>query len=358
MVLDDHAQVMALRQRNGMSQLSYGEWCHVHEANPYREMLGRDQDFGWVVEAEDGSLVGMLGNITLPYELDGRIIPTAAMTTWIVESGYRHHVLLLVRRFFEQPGIDLFLNTTANENADRALQAMRMPRFPVEDLDTCLYWITRPRAFTESAFRRQGWPLPYLASLPAGLALSAVDRSRRGWLRRGSTEIEVQEVDRFDEQFDAFWQERRFDSVLRLRRDSGTLNWLSEFARRRQEVWILTATSSDKLRGYGMFMERDAAEIGLRRMRIMDLQFRDNDLGAATAILAAALRRCRADGIHALETTGFQPVKRRLFTDLGARCRKLPNWRFYYKARHQDLANKLSSSAVWDPCSLDGDGCF
>lgn len=358
LLLDDHAQVMALRQQNGMSQLSLDEWRHIHETNPYRKELSHDQDLGWVVEAENGSLVGVLGNLPLPYDLEGETIATAAMATWIVEHEYRNHVLSLVRRFFQQPGIDLFLNMTANVSADRAMEAMRMPRVPGEGLDTCLYWVTRPRAFAESVFRRQGWALPHLISMPVGLAFSLVDWPSQGWYRGASGSIEVRLVDRFDEHFDEFWEERRLDRVLRLRRDSKTLSWLFESVRRRRKVWILVVLSGDKLRGYGLLMQRDRTQFGLRSMRIMDLQFRDDDEDAATAILASALRRCRSDGIHVLETIGFHPRKRRLFTRLGALRRQLPSWRFYYKARHKELANELSSSALWDPCLLDGDGCF
>jgi len=358
-VPEDYKGIMALRTRNGMLEMPEKNWRYIHESNPFRGAGGSELATGWAVEADDGTIVGYLGNIPLTYELAGESITAAAMSTWIVDSEYRNYALPMTRKYLQQTGVDLFLNTTANQNASNFLEAMRIARVPVEECDICLYWITDPKGFAESALRKLNAPFAKTLSYPGGLVLSAANRLTTGALRSWSAGVTVQQISNIDERFDQFWEERRRENVLRLRRDSSALTWTLTCARRDgRKVWTLATVNGGKISGYGIFLLLENAEIGLKRMRVMDLQVDQGDKKSTAAIIAEAVKICGEEGVQVLEAIGFNSSKRAIFEEFGARRRQLTNWRYYYKAKSPSLAEKLSVTGVWDPCNLDGDGCL
>lgn len=355
--LEDHAAIMALRARYGMEPLESDEWRHVYAGSPVLDELAgekrRDWAGGWVVDSDALEVVGFLGNIALPYELAGRRLVAAAMSSWVVDVSHRAASLLLVRQFLRQEGVDLFLNTTANVESSRALEALRIRRVPTGAADTCLYWITDPGGFAESTSRKRGWPLPALARVAGNLLRPALAARCPG---TGAT---VETASGFDARFDEFWEELRGEQVLRLRRNRCTLEWAFELARRRGALSVLThSDSGGRLRGYAILVRQDAPAIRLRRMRIVDLQVREGDAETLETLLAAALAHCRAASVHVLEAIGFAAAKRTALEALGARTRRLGAWRYYYRAASAELARELEGPELWDPCLADGDGAF
>ena len=83
-------------------------------------------------------MAGSVLNIPLAYELEGRRLLAAAGRAWVVEEQYRGYAILLLDEFFSQPAVDLFLNTTVNQNAEQAYQTLDSPRVPKGQ------WAARP----------------------------------------------------------------------------------------------------------------------------------------------------------------------------------------------------------------------
>ena len=342
-----------------MPALEFEEWSHIYLASPLLHDLGLAWPIGWLAESDTGAPVGYLGNIPLDYELGARRLVAAATNAWVVDEGHRSASLLLLRAFFRQPAADLFLTTTANWNSGRALEAMRVRRTPVEACDVCLYWITEHRGFFTSALRKKNWRLPPAVTAIGSAGAAGFDHVQRAIrLPRKPGHVKVEWLSRFDGRFDRFWEMRRRDESLRFTRDRRSLTWLLEPQLRKHKAWIVTAETGGQMIGYGILLRRDNPDIGLTRMRLVDLQFRDGAADAVAAILSDALARCRRDGIHVVEAVGFNPAKRVQLKALGARQRRLGPWPFYYRARPDFLREALQRGDSWDPCELDGDGCF
>lgn len=346
---DDYAGVETLRRRYEMRPRSREEWQHAHAGSPAAKACEGHNRFGWVVEAPDGAVGGFLGNLLLAYALDGRPLVAAAMTSWVVLPEHRSQSLLLLRAFFAQRGVDLFLNTTANENSGRVLDALRVPRVPVPTCDRCLYWVTGARGFAESALRTRGVPAARILAWPAAAAV----RLRGGG---SSPQDEAGVPVPIDGRFDAFERASATRTGLRLRRDRDQLAWALEFAVARGDAWVVAVEAAGDTVGYGIFLRRDRSAIGLSRVRLIDLQLRSADRAVVASVLSAGLRRCRESGVHVLEATGFSPDKHALLAGSGARQRTLSAWPCYYRARAPEVAVRLQDPSAWDPCELDGDG--
>src|ERR1700722_16291666 len=118
----DHAGVVALESKFHFVPKSYEQWTHLWLNNPAYGGNANRFPIGWVLEREDGVICGYLGNIPLNCELEGRRLLAATTRSWVVDSDYRSHSLLLLATYFKQPNVDLFLNTTVNAFAASAYQ--------------------------------------------------------------------------------------------------------------------------------------------------------------------------------------------------------------------------------------------
>jgi hypothetical protein len=264
-----------------------------------------------------------------------------------------------MRAFYQQPGVDLFLNTTANENASRTHDAMRISRVPGGDADLCSYWVTHTAGFAASAARKIGWRAPAALLQPGGAAVDVAQQAVRAWRSRHMDHDSVSIARVFDSRFDDFWAARkRRDGRLAMERDAATLNWLFRGALARGEAWVVTATTSGRLAAYAIFLKRVRPEVGLTRMRLVDLQVEPAATRYVEPMMVAALDRCRRERIHVLEAIGLNAAKRALLEPLKPRQRRVGAWPFYYKAADTALAQRLRGADLWDPCELDGDGCF
>jgi hypothetical protein len=158
----------------------------------------------------------------------------------------------------------------------------------------------------------------------------------------------------FDESFDRFWADlqRQHQDVLLAVRDRATLMWHYQPGGTRQNTWLATIRKGSSLRAYAIFIRRDHAGSGLRRVRLVDFQALDDTPEAFSSILASTLMRCRAEGIHMLEDIGC------LAERLGCPAphqRRLEAWAYYYRALPGGLTEALRDPARWAPTSFEGD---
>jgi hypothetical protein len=354
--LEDYSGIAALHDRHGFTSRSYDEWTSLWTRNPLYNKL-TNWPIGWVLETENGSIVGHLGNIPLPYVFRGERLLAATSRAWIVDSGFRSYSFSLASRFFQQRRVDLFLNTTVNNNAVRGYEAFRMNRVPVGAWDESIFWITNYRGFATSFLTEKGIPAPKLLSLPASFGLLAGDKFANKSLRASRPTVSIKFVNHLDDRFDSFWDQlqRRRSDVLLADRSKEVLEWHFQRSLADDRTWILTIEDGPHLTGYAVFMRRDNPTLGLKRLRLIDFQSleRRNDL--LVPILGLALTRCRMQGIHMLEIMGLNPANQRILEHGILHKRALPSWLYFYKTNDSQLATALKDPSSWDPSCFDGD---
>ena len=123
--------------------------------------------------------------------------------------------------------------------------------------------------------------------------------------RLAKTAIEVREENAFDDRFDAFWDELRTrrPPILLGARTRAALQWHFEYPLRRKQAWVLTVSHGSRLIAYSIFYREDKADIGLKRVRLVDRQCLVDSVAAPAfdAMLARMLEICRREGVHMLE---------------------------------------------------------
>jgi hypothetical protein len=340
-VFADYDQIAALETATGLRAKPRDEWLHLWTNNP---AYTASWPIGFVLEAEDGSVGGYIGNIPSIYHFRGRRLLTATGRSWAVYPALRAFGLLLLEEFFHQPGIDLFLSTTVNGQAATALTAFGFPRVPVGDWEHAAFWISNHLGFARSAARLKG--LPGVASYPLAAALKVRSLFSRIAVPSG---IRIEECAGFDSRFDAFWEQLVCSRprVLIGNRTAESLAWHFHYPLTKGEVRILTASGGSGLLAYAIFMRRDVPEIGLERARLADFQQIGDGPSLLPVFIAGAIDDYRSEGVHTVEIVG---------TDPGAPYhRSLPAWSYYYRPGDPALAEPLSDASAWNPSSFDGD---
>lgn len=354
---DDYAKIASLQARYDLEAGSYQEWSHLWINNPvYR---GRDWwPIGWVLEAADHEIVGYIGNIPLQYEFQGRSLLAATGRAFVVDSQHRSHSFMLLDRYFRQPKVDLHLNTTVNAQAISAYGIFRALRVPVGEWDQSAFWITNHRGFVESLLKSRSTPLASLLSFPISLAPRLRELLSQRKLKVNHA-VQVEYGSGFDERFDTFWADlKKNNRRLLAVRDRETLEWHFRNSLLRDRIWILTVGTAARLDAYAIFYRDDNPKFDLKRMRLVDFQALNGDHHLLPPILARALQRCRAEGIHMLEVIGYCPEKRETVNGAIPYRRQLPSWMYFYRTKNRELAEQLKSADVWDPSGFDGDSSF
>jgi hypothetical protein len=350
----DHAGIAALEAAQGLKSKPFTDWRALWAGNPCYRELGPSWPIGWVLENSAATIVGCLSNLPLPYVFRGQNLLVASGRGWAVDERYRGYALMLMDEYFNQPRVDVFLNTTVNANAASAFGVFGSQRVPTGDWGRAAFFITCHRGFAESALRIKQFAKPHWLSYPVGLALSGKERFTARNIPDRRIPLEFNQY--FDARFDAFWEalSRERETLLAVR-SRAVLQWHFSASLARNELWVLTASQDNAIQAYGIFQRRDEPQFGLKRMRMVDLQALHSQAEFSSAILSRALDECRAQGIHVLENVGCDLGHSRVFDQYAPYRRKLPGWSSFYLAPKPELAESLRNPVAWAPSSYDGD---
>lgn len=354
---DDYRQIASLQSQYGLEVENQEGWKHLWINNPVYKELQKTWVIGWVLENAEKQIVGYVGNIPLHYELQGQQLIVSTSRSWVVDSRYRSYSLLLLERYFAQKHVDLFINSTVNSQAYSAYSVFETSRVPVGVWDESVFWITHAQGFIASFLTMKAIPLakPLSYALSLGLLLQKDLRRRR--FRDHQNGVEINSCVNFDDRFDTFWEslKRNKSQVLLGVRTREMLEWHFKYALLQNKVWILAVSLASQVRAYAIFRRQDNPRFGLKRMRLVDFQALDENIGLLVPILSWALNKCQDEGTHMLEIVGLDDAKKNVIATLASRRRKLPSWHYFYSARNERLAASLKDPKVWDPSDFDGD---
>jgi len=372
--LEDYDQIASLESRFGLAVKPYPEWVHLWQGNPVYRNLKTDWPIGWVLEDEDGKIVGSMGNIPFLYELEGRRILVASGHNWVADLAYRSASLLLLHRLITQPYVDLYLNNTVSDNSVTAVTALGCSRVPAGIWDEVGYWITNYLGCFQSIvglknpfalpLRQGSWT--HLKAMWARFTKPLRDPLSGTAFLKGShltetsmrkSDAEVKACPDFDERFDIFWEDlkRNNPHILLAVRTREVLGWHFRHALLGNRLWIVAVVDGPRLVAYAIFNKTLNPRSGVKQVKLVDYQSLDNSTSLLEPLLAWTLSRCRSEGVHMLEHTG-RWLERGEFIDTAAPYRrKLSTWQYFYRANNPELRERLSDKQAWAPSLFDSD---
>jgi hypothetical protein len=351
---EDYEQIVRLEAALNAQASSVDDWQALWRASPLWPHVAKRWPIGWVLENSSGEIVGCLCNIPLQYHFQGERLTAASGRGWVVAPEYRGFALWLLDERFNQPWVDVFVDTTIGPMALEAFREFSNP-IPAGDWETIVYCVTGYRVFATRALQKLNVPIAQAMAPAAGALLHLRDAIFGADLPEAHSSYDVDATDRFDSRFDCFWDEllRQNPDTLLAARDSPTLSWHFSVPMREDRLWIFTASRSRQLRAYCVF-KRQAGVREVPRVRLVDYQTIHRDVDLLPDLLRPALRRCVSEGVCVLDKAGIGPAKMRAFDEYASYRRK-QTWPLFYRADAPALAAKLRESRFWEPSDYDGD---
>ena len=356
---NDYEQVRLLLIRNGLFPPNKHLWESLRKENPEisnNEKL-KNWPMGWVLENDNGRIVGNLWNILMIYKFKDKKLTAAIASSWTVDKSYRAYSIPLHENFFIQKNVDIFIATTVNYTAGRVLEGVfKAKKIPFNSSNQILFWITNYHNFVKSFMMKKNIPLKIL-SYPISLGLKILDRIRNNRRIRRNRKIKIKEYHCFDQKFDVFWENLKNKNRGRLLciRNREWLEWHYNDYKYTNKLSIFCVEKKGEITAYGILRRADKPKINLTRMKLVDLQTIDNSEIAIEEIIKSCIRKCKLEKISVFEVVGFNKEKRNIIEKYKPLNRKFQSWPFFYKVSNKKLGLELENSRVWDICGYDGD---
>ncbi|QYZ78956.1 hypothetical protein E2N92_05710 [Methanofollis formosanus] len=241
---------------------------------------------GWTIEDDDREVAGFLGNIPVPFWVDGKEARARAASSWYVRSEVRGVLgLQLNIAYSRQKDADLFIRTTPNELVQAMLPRLGFSRvpFPVGGREYLSVRDYGGAAALYGASPGAGGTKRTLTSIARGplSAVSPLLRKKNG-VAPGSWEV----CTGCGDEFAALWEAHRTPGTASVARDHETLEWLyfSETVADKRTV-VACRDDEGALSGYCAFDLLTPYGAGVRVLLLRDAFLPDGS-SARTAVAA------------------------------------------------------------------------
>jgi hypothetical protein len=354
----DFQDVAALKERWGLGKDSWENWRRLWQQNPAMAVARSPLSMGWVLETKRG-IVGYQGSVPLLYRLGDRTLIAAAGTSLVVDTAYRARSVGLLAAFYQQPGIELFLITTASPPVGKMLKALRAQPLPQRDYDTVLFWVLDAHQFARAFAMRHGFEgrMATMGTVLGSLVLRTntlfTPRHRRVTDKFHVAEIQVRDI---GDEFQRLWQRKVAEGPRLLADRSPTsLKWHFTIPGSSSTTVVLCCRRFERLVGYAIVRHTIDRETGIRRCLLADILVEDDDSSVTASLLEAAYGNAVASGEHVFEVLGLPGNIRRILRAWNPFFRASPTLPFFYKVADPGLAQTLADENIWYAGPFDGD---
>jgi len=355
----DFEGVAALKERGGLRSDNWENWCRLWQQNPAMAVAKSKLSMGWVLETSRG-IVGYQGSVPLLYRFGGRTLVAATGTSLVVEPSYRACTIGLLASFYRQPGVELFLITTAMPSVGEVSKALRARALPQRDYDSVLFWVLNKHQFAKAVATKLGLRGGIAA---VGAAVGAFTLRMDTCIHRrrpkdithkfAITEIQVNDI---GEEFQALWQ-RKITETPRLMADRSpsSLRWHFTIPRSSSTAVVLCCHRFNRLIGYAIVQRSIDRRTGLRKCLLADLLVEQDDFSVTLGLLESAYTNAVTSGDEVFEVLGLPRNIRQILMLWHPYLRAYPAPSFFYKVTDQGLAQRLSDENAWYASPFDGD---
>ncbi len=285
----DIGAIVDLRNEVYATRVSPGEWRWKYFDNPAGSRY-------ILVAAIADKIVGHVGHIRGQVNVKGQLVPIAHSGDGFVYPEYRRQGILtaLLTRSWAaatSDGIQISLGLATPMGKASTL------KLGYQSLGNMirLWMVLNPRAMVEK--RTGSSLLAVVSELPLRLLLRLwAGRTRRA---KGTEDITIETVDRFDARFDELWSTIKGSLPLGLWQDAEYLNW-RYCACPVAQYTVLAARNEKSLLGFIVLKWGDESEERYRTGKVVDFLFMPQEIDAARPLISAAVNYFENEGADAI----------------------------------------------------------
>jgi len=350
-----------------------------HRSHPLGDLMYR-----WLAVTEKGEIVGHLNALPQYYRIAGERVVAHTPGDYMALPGYGFHALALMRRFFRVTenfvacdqvptviSIETRLGAEVAGDLQYAAKVLNVSRLPVPPIPEPVRRVLNlPSQFAPARGYgtpgqdpasaqvepdsplppRPRAPIPGVAKAIMNRALAALDETlSRGYGKDGrGRDLEVVELDAFDESFDELFEKVAAVVPCVPEKDSAFLRWRYGPGSPQHPVKVLGVRDGQTLLGYAVLKVRTTDEDGF----ILDLMTLPGHREAARALLRGLVRYFRDKGAHIIRYRFFESPTSPSAGDL----KRLGF--FYRKGRSNWLLVRFADKRLQELCSDPGNWSY
>lgn len=331
----------------------------MFEENPAHRRQDPPPEMGWVLE-RDGELHGYLGNVHLDYALDGAPVRAATCTSYYVRPGARSESTRLMSAFFRQPGVDVFLTTTANAQSESVYRLFKAEVPQDASFSEGLVWVADDRAAIRDTLARAGLPRPLSDSLAAiGSPAAGLFRAMTGFAMPPHADdgesVTVLAPHELDARFDELGKTVMGAPGFRVRRDAASLRWYLSDPDAGSVPTIIAATDGVRLLGYAVAAPQRPPGTAATHFRIIDFVVRPGAERVVPILLRRVLAHARELGIGVVYCVPCGALLWRELKRLSPFSHRHTYAAHFLRAAERAATAALIAAGVWHATGLDGD---
>ena len=130
--LNDYQEISEINKKNYIDILNENDWRNIWQKNPYFIKKNQDWIIGWKI-TDNAKIYGVILNIPYIFKLNGSEYLAAVCSNYVVEKKYRSFALKLRHLFLNQEGADLLITNSANEKAEKIMEAFKAKKIAQYD---------------------------------------------------------------------------------------------------------------------------------------------------------------------------------------------------------------------------------
>ena len=355
--IEDYSQIKELHKRYNLKILNQEAWIKFWTDNPSLMNSGNSFPLGWVLEDKEKTIVGSLGNIPKEYYYKNKKFVIACSHAWIVDNKYRLEAFSLLKNFFAQKNIDVFMVTTANSASVKIWTRFNAKKMPLQNFQESMFVILNLEKLIYSFLKYKKLSFGKLGGkFIFYLSYLLFYRKLNFWKKiYQSKKVTLTEI--IDNKFDEFWNNYKlnFQDKFLQSRTKVWITWLIQNKIKDGKAWIMSVMENNKLLGYAICLERNNDKIQLKRITLIDLVSLKDSEEVYLSLIKSCINETQRRGYYIFELVGFNNFKRKIFSKFKTFNRRLSIFPFYYKTSSNISGNFLEISDTWDPSLIDGD---
>ena len=347
---NDYNRIKKLQLNNNLNILEKKKWTNLFKKNPLKK-----KDNGWIVE-NGKELVGYIGNIIREYKLNNKIIRTACIHAFVVKKKYRFLSVLLLRKFFLQKNILLFLNTTSNKETSRIWEKFNAKKIPLQSLNAINFIILDLKEVIRSYFKKKKLYRNKILIFFTYFLFRILNFRKIELIKKTIFYEDIKFIKKIDSRFDIFFKKYSKNKKKIISNNKSIwLKWIYQEKIDNNKGWIYAATKNSLIVGYACCIEKNNIFTGLRRILITEIHAINNNRTVLKKLISNCIQHARNNNYYVIESVGFDDKKNNLIKSFGSIKRNFDNFPFYYKSNNYKLNRNLNKSKTWDIGFGDGD---
>jgi hypothetical protein len=344
--LNDYQEISEINKKNYIDILNENDWRNIWQKNPYFIKKNQDWIIGWKI-TDNAKIYGVILNIPYIFKLNGSEYLAAVCSNYVVEKKYRSFALKLRYLFLNQEGADLLITNSANEKAEKIMEAFKAKKIAQYDYQNRLVFALNKKKIIFNYIKNFKFNLNF-ANLSNFFFEEKINIKNK--------DLTFSLTNKFDLDCDQLDRKLTYEKKFFSSKNLDWLNWKYNKYLKKNDLYIVKIFENKNLVGFIVLIQNYEKNYKLKRLSITEIVIIKEKIFILSDVLNYCIKLGKKNNFDVIDAVGFQKQKRVIFEKIGFIKKKSANYNFLIKNNKKELEDTLfNNSDELDLSLTDGD---